>query len=113
MGIIQPVLLFLLVDASQVPAWVWLAGQCKRILKHSFRPKVLIYGTKSTGHQLVAALANSYEIQVGGFLVNDNCLRGHVLNGQLIYNPEELANRASAWTISDVLPLCPVSVQAP
>ena len=102
-GIIQPILLLLLVGASRALARVWLGDQYMGILKLSTRPKVLIYGAGSTGRQLVAAMANSHEMQVVGFLDDDDRLHGHVLNGQPIYNPVDLSQLVSTLGISDVL----------
>jgi FlaA1/EpsC-like NDP-sugar epimerase len=102
-GIIQPILLLLFVGASRAFARIWLGDQYLSILKHASRPKVLIYGAGSTGRQLVAAMANSHEMQVVGFLDDDDRLHGHVLNGQPIYNPADLTNLAPTLTISDVL----------
>lgn len=102
-GIIQPILLLLFVGASRALARVWLGDQYLSILKHVSRPKVLIYGAGNTGRQLAAALANSHEMQVAGFLDDDDRLHGQMLNGQLIYNPAELDNLATTLTISAVL----------
>lgn len=102
-GIIQPILLLLFVGASRALARVWLGDQYLSILKHASRPKVLIYGAGSTGRQLVAAMANSHEMQVVGFLDDDDRLHGHVLNGQPIYNPADLVNLVPTLNISDVL----------
>ena len=102
-GIIQPILLLLFVGASRALARVWLGDQYLSILKRASRPKVLIYGAGSTGRQLAAAMANSHEMQVAGFLDDDDRLHGHVLNGQPIYNPADLDNLATTLSISDVL----------
>ena len=102
-GIIQPILLLLFVGASRALARVWLGDQYLSILKQATRPKVLIYGAGATGRQLVAAMANSHEMQVVGFLDDDDRLHGHVLNGQPIYNPGDLDNLATTLNISDVL----------
>ncbi len=102
-GIIQPILLLLLVGASRALARVWLGGQYQTILRQAARPKVLIYGAGSTGRQLASAMVNSHEMQVAGFLDDDNRLHGHVLNGQPIYNPADLGNLAATLNISDVL----------
>jgi len=102
-GIIQPMLLLLFVGASRALARVWLGDQYLSILKHASRPKVLIYGAGTTGRQLAAAMANSHEMQVAGFLDDDDRLHGHVLNGQPIYNPADLDNLATTLNISDVL----------
>ena len=102
-GIIQPILLLLFVGASRALARVWLGDQYLHILKQVSRPKVLIYGAGSTGRQLAAAMANSNEMQVAGFLDDDDRLHGHVLNGQPIYNPVDLHNLTATLRISDVL----------
>jgi FlaA1/EpsC-like NDP-sugar epimerase len=102
-GIIQPILLLLFVGASRALARVWLGGQYQSILKRASRPKVLIYGAGNTGRQLAAAMANSHEMQVAGFLDDDDRLHGHVLNGQYIYNPDDLESLVATFKISAVL----------
>lgn len=102
-GIIQPILLLLFVGASRALARVWLGDQYRSILKRAARPKVLIYGAGRAGRQLAAAMANNHEMQVVGFLDDDNRLHGHMLNGLPIYNPENLPNIVSALVVSDVL----------
>lgn len=106
-GIIQPILLLLLIGASRALARVWLGDQYQSILKQVSRPKVLIYGAGGAGRQLVAAMANSHEMQVVGFLDDDDRLHGHVLNGQPIYNPADLESLVSTLFISDVLMAMP------
>ncbi len=101
-GIIQPILLLLFVGGSRAFAQFWLGGQYLSILKRASRPNVLIYGAGRAGRQLAAAMVNSHEMQVAGFLDDDDRLHGHVLNGLPIYNPEDLGNLASSLTISEV-----------
>ena len=102
-GIIQPILLLLFVGASRALARIWLGDQYQSILKHASRPKVLVYGAGQTGRQLVAAMANNHEMQVVGFLDDEDRLHGHVLNGQPIYNPADLTSLVHTLAISDVL----------
>lgn len=102
-GIIQPILLLLLVGASRALARVWLGDQYLSVLKQVSRAKVLIYGAGSTGRQLAAAMANSHVMNVVGFLDDDVILHGHVLNGQPIYDPADLANLVTTLGVSDVL----------
>lgn len=102
-GIIQPILLLFFVGGSRALARVWLGGEYRSILKLASRPKVLIYGAGNTGRQLVAAMSNSHEMQVIGFLDDDDRLHGHVLNGQPIYNPEDLTHLVTTLNVSDVL----------
>ena len=102
-GIIQPILLLLFVGASRALARVWLGDRYQNILKRAARPKVLVYGAGRTGRQLAAAMANSYEMQVVGFLDDDERLSGNVLNGQPIYNPSDLSSVVATLSVTAVL----------
>lgn len=102
-GIIQPILLLLFVGGSRALARVWLGDYYNVILKRSNRPKVLIYGAGSSGRQLVAAIANSHEMQVVGLLDDDDRLCGQVLNGLPIYNPADLTNLVASLSVDSVL----------
>jgi FlaA1/EpsC-like NDP-sugar epimerase len=102
-GIIQPILLLLFVGASRALARIWLGDRYQNILKRASRPKVLVYGAGRTGRQLAAAMANSYEMQVVGFLDDDERLSGNVLNGQPIYNPRDLEGVVATNSITAVL----------
>lgn len=103
LGIIQPILLLLFVGASRALAHLWLGGHYKSILKHSSRPRFLIYGAGSTGRQLAAAMMSNHEILLAGFLDDDSRLHGRVLNGLRIYNPIELDNLVTTLHVSDIL----------
>ena len=103
LGMIQPILLLLFVGASRALARIGLGDQYQSILKTASRPKVLIYGAGRTGRQLAAAMNNSPEMQVAGFLDDDDRLQGHVLNGLPIYNPADLATLVTTLKIGDVL----------
>lgn len=106
-GIIQPILLLLFVGASRAFARVWLGDRYRNILKTAARPKALIYGAGGSGRQLAAAMGNSHEMQVVGFLDDDDRLHGHVLNGLQIYDPEDLSSLVATLNISDVLMAMP------
>lgn len=102
-GIIQPLLLLVCIGASRALAKIWLGDQYRRILRHASFPKVLIYGAGGAGRQLAAALTNSPEMQVAGFLDDDERLHGHILNGLPVYDPLDLSDLVAALGISDVL----------
>ena len=102
-GIIQPILLLLFVGVSRTLVGVWLGEQYQSILKRASRPKVLIYGAGSSGRQLAAAMTNGHEMQVAGFLDDDDRLQGNSLNGLPIYKPADLYDLTTTQGISDVL----------
>ena len=102
-GIIQPIVLLMLVGASRALARYWLGGAYQRQLKNASLPKMLIYGAGDAGQQMAVAMSNSREVCVVGFLDDDDSLHGHVLNGQPIYAPANLAHLVKAIGISHVL----------
>lgn len=102
-GIIQPLLLLLFVGSSRALAQAWLGDLDLSILKHVYRPKVLIYGAGAAGRQLAAAITSSREMQVAGFIDDDDRLHGQVLNGHPIFNPVDLSNLLVTLNINDVL----------
>lgn len=102
-GLIQPMLLLLTVGASRAMARFWLGGLYQSQLQLGLLPKVLIYGAGTSGMQLAAAMANSHEMRVVGFLDDDKRLQGHVLNGLTIYNPEDLHELVESSGIATVL----------
>lgn len=102
-ALIQPMLLMLAVGALRLLVRVWLGERYQGIVRRMRRPKVLIYGAGNAGRQLAAAMLHSPEMQVVGFLDDDKSLHGHVLNGQPIYNPQDLATLVATLQVSDVL----------
>lgn len=102
-GIIQPLLLLFLVGISRAFARVWLGDQYQHILRQLSRPNVLIYGAGHAGRQLARAMLNCHEMQVVGFLDDDQQLQGQILNGQPIYHPNDLADLAATLNVSSVL----------
>ena len=102
-GLIQPILVFLLVGASRSAARVWLGGLYQLEIKKSSLPKVLIYGAGSAGRQLASGMVNSYEMRVVGFLDDDDRLHGHFLNGLQIYSPADLEEIANQKGVTDIL----------
>jgi FlaA1/EpsC-like NDP-sugar epimerase len=108
-GFIQPVLLLMLVGASRAAARVWLGGLYHQQLRKASLPQALIYGAGGAGRQLASAMVNSPEIRVVGFLDDDERLHGNVLNGLLIYNPDDLDEILTAVLVTDVLLALPSS----
>jgi FlaA1/EpsC-like NDP-sugar epimerase len=102
-GIIQPILLLIFVGGSRALVRVWLGTQYADIIQDGYRPKALIYGAGTAGRQLAAALANSREIKVAGFIDDDARLHGNLLNGLPIYKPTDLNSLVAKHNIRDVL----------
>jgi FlaA1/EpsC-like NDP-sugar epimerase len=95
--------MLLFVGASRALARIWLGGMYLGRLKRASLPQVLIYGAGDAGRQLAAAMSNSNEMRMVGYLDDDDRLHGHVLNGLPIHNPENLPELLSEFPITDVL----------
>lgn len=102
-GLIQPILLLLAVGASRALTRYWLGDMYQGIVGHMNLPKVLIYGAGSAGRQLAAALANSHEMRVVGYLDDDTRLQGGVMNGLTIHAPVDLPGLVESLPVRDVL----------
>jgi len=103
LGLIQPILLLLTVGFTRALASYWLGSSYRHQLKLGSVPRVLIYGAGSAGRQLAAALRNSHQMRVVGYLDDARDLQGQVLNSIPIYPPSELTNLASSLLVNDVL----------
>jgi FlaA1/EpsC-like NDP-sugar epimerase len=80
-----------------------LGGSYHNRLRLAALPKVLVYGAGDAGRQLVRAMTNSQEMRVVGFLDDDECIHGHVLNGQAIYDPKDLGELVLSLGVTHVL----------
>jgi FlaA1/EpsC-like NDP-sugar epimerase len=111
-GIIQPILLFILVGASRALARVWLGDRYEKILKKVKAPVVIIYGAGAAGRQLAAAMRNSHDMQVAGFVDDDKKLHGHILNGLKIFDPNDLPHLIHTLNVRDVFLALPTLSRA-
>ena len=102
-GIIQPILFFLLVGASRAFAQAWLSRKFHFGKNSSSLKKAFIYGAGHTGNQFSLALNNDAEIKIIGFLDDDDSLHGHTINNLPIFNPANLSNLVYDLSIDMVL----------
>ena len=102
-GVLQPLLLLLSIGTARFLVRAWLGDEYQSILRRKGRPKALIYGAGSSGRQLAAAMSNNPQVQVIGFLDDDDRLHGQVLNGLPIFDPKDLEQLVITRQINDVL----------
>ena len=101
-GIIQPILLFVLVLSSRlVVKYLLDYGYSNK--KNLKKKNVLIYGAGDAGRQLVIALENNPEFKVIGFLDDNIQIQKQVLLGQKIYSPSNLETLSKKKDISLIL----------
>jgi FlaA1/EpsC-like NDP-sugar epimerase len=101
-GIIQPVLLFLMVGTTRIVASWWLGGAYMNRLKGGKKPKVMIYGAGSAGRQLYQGLSDS-EMRVVGFIDDDPRLHGRLLLGRPIHSPHVIERLVRRQCVTDIL----------
>ncbi len=99
-GIIQPILLFLLISASRVTIkFLFLTNYKKSKNKNN----VLIYGAGNAGRQLLTSLESNPEMRVLGFLDDDTQFHRQKILGQTVYDPLNIAKLINNNNIDLVL----------
>ena len=102
-GVSQPLLLFLAVGLSRAAVRYWLGGMYRELFARSGAARVLIYGAGSAGRQLAAGLAASKDMEVVGYLDDDERLHGQLLNGVRIYGAQDIPALIAQKRVSLVL----------
>jgi len=103
-GLIQPVLLFLMVAASRALAHHLLGGNYRKLVENEAAPvKMLIYGAGASGRQVAIALSQSVDVEVVGFVDDDRSLHGASWHGLIIYDPALLLEVVERYGVTDVL----------
>ncbi len=102
-GLLQPVVLFLLVALSRFVARFWLGGMYIEQLRQGNKPRALIYGAGDAGRELAAALSHSHVTNVVGFLDDDPKLHGSYIRGLPVYNPSDIAKITCEKRVVEVM----------
>jgi FlaA1/EpsC-like NDP-sugar epimerase len=102
-GLIQPILLFILIALSRFVSRFWLGGMYIEQLRQGSKPRALIYGAGEAGRELAAALSHSSVTNVVGFLDNDAKLHGSQIRGLPVYDPVNGAHIIVQERISEIM----------
>ena len=100
LGVLQPLIFFLLIGASRAFARFWLADMDRRL---AVRRKLLIYGAGAAGVQTAGALAFNGHFDVLGFVDDDADKIGRSINGVSVYARAEVAELVAVLGVSDIL----------
>ena len=111
-GFIQPLLLLIAILASRGLARYWLGGNLEVFLSRRKNPSVMIYGAGSAGRQLAAALVGSREMEVKGFIDDDQTLQGSRLNGIMVYPSSGFVPLITKFRVSNILLAIPSASRA-
>lgn len=102
-GIIQPILLFILVAGMRGFLDFWLGNLYREDISAGFKDRALIYGGGRAGRQLAAALRVSSKFEIVGFLDDQVQLHGRILGGKPIFSPVDLERIVKEHEVSHVL----------
>lgn len=111
-GLIQPLLLFVMLMASRLVASSLLGRTINLPWQQSEFPIVMIYGAGSAGRQLASAIRASGEMILTGFIDDDPSLQRGVLNGAPIYGPAELQAIVLRHKVTDILLALPSATRS-
>lgn len=102
-GIIQPILLLFAVAVSRSLVRQLVAGLLRGNTNENRISRALVYGAGSAGRQLVEAMQHNPELQIRGYLDDDQKLHNHQINGLTVYNPCDLEKIIPNLRIDTVL----------
>ena len=102
-GIVQPVLLFLLMAIVRMAASFGLGF---RAYGKNGRPVIgtlLIYGAGHSGMQIASALRQSGQYFLAGYIDDSPQYHGSSINGLMVYSPDEIDRLIDTHGVSDIL----------
>jgi FlaA1/EpsC-like NDP-sugar epimerase len=101
-GLLQPMILFLLIAASRILSREWLI-RVPRGKGVKARSQLVIYGAGSAGVQLANAIATSVDFVLVGFVDDNPGLHGLSVNGVTVHPPAALPGLIADRGVSDVV----------
>jgi FlaA1/EpsC-like NDP-sugar epimerase len=100
-GLIQPLVLFLLLSGSRLFVRLWLGDLYRRRIDPA-RPRVFIYGAGSGGRQTVASIRAGNELSAVGYIDDNPSLTGLTMNGLKIYTYDDAIDVARDLCVTHV-----------
>ena len=102
-GLIQPLLLFLLICIWRVFVRFILRKLNNKHYAKDNIIKALVYGSGKTGRQLVRAMQENSDIEIKGFIDDDINQQGCQIDGKLIYSANKIRQLITQYDISLIL----------
>jgi len=109
-GILQPLLFFLLVGASRVLVRFGLATIGRNRVASEGR--LLIYGAGEAGVQTAAAISNARQFVLVGFIDDDVAKAGRSINGIRVFQPHQVEDVIKRRGVTDILLALPSASRA-
>lgn len=102
-GIIQPIVFFILVGFSRFFAAHFLGTIYEKKSIKEKKIKAIVYGTGNRAYQLSRLLSQNNEINIVGFFDDDISLHGNKINNLDIFNPKEIDTLIASRNISEII----------
>lgn len=102
-GVIQPIIFFIMVGFSRVTARYLMVDILGRNLFGGQVKTVLIYGAGSAGQQLAASLRSEPAMRLRGYVDDDRRLSGQKLDGDRVFWSGDLPDIISKYAVTDIL----------
>lgn len=101
LGILQPLIFFVLVGGSRAFARFWLAGM--NPLGKRSHSRFLIFGAGTAGVQTASAMGVAAQFELLGFVDDDPGKVGRSINGVPVFAPDSIAGLVSEQGVTDLL----------
>lgn len=111
-GVIQPILLLIALFGTRAAVSYWLGGRFRNWRRRNFARNVLIYGAGSAGRQLAAALADTIETRLVGFVDDAHNLQGSFIGRVPVFGPQHLSDAIEEYAVSEIYLAIPSARQA-
>lgn len=107
LGILQPVIFFLLIGGSRAFARFWLTELS--LAGGRSNSRFLIFGAGTAGVQTASAMAASSQFVLVGFVDDDPTKVGRSVNGVPVFGPSSLTDLVTQQGVSDILLALPTA----
>jgi FlaA1/EpsC-like NDP-sugar epimerase len=101
LGVLLPLIFFVLVSISRVTAQLWLTSFSQR--GQVSQGRLLIYGAGAAGVQTASAMAISKQFKLVGFIDDDSTKVGQTINGVPVYSPNNVSTILQSLLVTDIL----------
>ena len=102
-GFVQPIILFILMALCRVIASVGFGFKSYGKNGRPVLGTLLIYGAGHSGMQIATALRQSGQYFLAGYIDDSPQYQGSIINGLMVYSPNEIARLIKTHGVSDIL----------
>jgi len=101
LGVLQPIIFFMLIGCSRVFARFWLTKIA--LGNERIQGRMLIYGAGEAGVQTASAMAMNRQHKLHGFIDDEPAKIGQTINGVPVFSPQQIPALVDELLITDIL----------